>query len=585
MSAEVDRVELRDGMLVEWDVELAMDDGVSLRADVFRPPGGGPSPAILSYGLYGKGLAFQDGYPDQWTILADRYPDAVEGSSNLYANWEVVDPERWVPEGYACIRVDSRGAGRSPGYLDPWSPREAEDAYACIEWVAAQPWCTGRVGMSGISYYAMNQWRVAALRPPHLAAICAWEGAADFYRDACYHGGILCVNRRNWFERQVKPVQHGRGERGPRSRVTGELVCGPETLTAEELAQNRTDVYPTIRAHPLDDGWHRALSADLGQVGVPFLSAGAWGGQAMHLRGNTEAFVRAASADRWLELHGGEHWASFYTARGVELQRRFFGRFLRDERAGWPDEPRVRLRLQRVDGTFEDRAESEWPLRRTRWGRLHLASTGDLRPAPSPTAATLSFDALGEGVELLAPPVGERTELTGPASAKLFVSSSTADADLFLVIRVYDPDGREIAFQGSNDPRSALGKGWLRASHRRLDEALSTEFRPYHRHDRVEPLSPGEIYELDVEIWPLSVILPQGFRVALRIQGRDFERDDSARLANFAVALRGSGPYLHDDPDDRPPDVFGGVTTIHLGPDHPSSLLLPVIPSIDPAVP
>ena len=284
-----------NGMIVDWDVAIAMGDGVVLRADVFRPADAEPCPAILSYGLYGKGLAFQDGYPDQWEILAGRYPDAVDGSTNRYANWETVDPERFVPHGYACVRVDSRGAGRSPGFLDPWSPGEARDIEACIAWVAAQLWCSGLVGMCGISYYAMNQWRAAALQPPQLAAICVWEGAADFYRDACYHGGIRCVNRRNWFERQVKTVQHGVGERGPRSRVTGELVCGPETLSDEELAANRTDVYANISAHPLDDRWHRALSADWSRVQVPFLSAGAWGGQAMHLRGNVEGFVRAAS--------------------------------------------------------------------------------------------------------------------------------------------------------------------------------------------------------------------------------------------------------------------------------------------------
>jgi predicted acyl esterase len=558
-------------MLVEWDVPIKVDDGLVLRADVFRPSGLQPCPAILSYGLYGKGLAFQDGYPDQWETLATRYPDAVEGSSNLYANWEVVDPERWVPDGFACVRVDSRGAGRSPGFLDPWSPREAEDIYACIEWVADEPWCDGRVGMCGISYYAMNEWRAAALGPPHLAAICVWEGAADFYRDACYHGGIRCVNRRNWFEKQVKTVQHGVGERGPRSRVTGDLVCGPETLTEDELAANRTDVYAAISAHPLDDGWHRSLSPDWSRVRVPFLSAGAWGGQAMHLRGNVEGFVRGASRDKWLELHGGEHWTSFYAERGVDLQKRFFDRFLKDEPGRWPDEPRVRLQLQRVDGGFAEREASAWPLPETRWQRLRLGSELAV------TEGSLAFDALGAGVELAAPPVSVETQLTGPASAKLFVSSTTADADLFLILRVLDDSGEEVVFQGSNDPRSALGKGWLRASHRRLDRELSTEYRPYHSHNRVELLEPGRIYELDVEIWPISVILPPGHRIALRIQGRDFERPEASRLANFAVPLRGSGPYLHDDPDDRPSGIFGGQTTIHTGPAHPSSLFLPVV--------
>jgi hypothetical protein len=233
------------------------------------------------------------------------------------------------------------------------------------------------------------------------------------------------------------------------------------------------------------------------------------------------------------------------------------------------------LQLQQPDGNFRERGEDAWPLARTRWTRLYLAPSGLVETPPA--ASELRFDALAGELELSAAAVTSETELTGPAAAKLFVSSTTSDADLFLVVSVYDPDGAEVVFQGSNDPRSALGKGWLRASHRRLDPELSTPYRPYHRHDRVEPLEPGAIYELDVEIWPLSVILPPGYRLGLGVRGRDLERDASAQLATFAVALRGSGPYLHNDPDDRPLERFAGVTTIHVGPEHPSSLLLPVV--------
>ena len=153
-------------MLIERDVPVTMDDGVVLRADVFRPPGPDRHPVLLSCGPYAKGLAFQEGYPDQWHQLASQHPDVTRGSSNVHQNWEVVDPEKWVPDGYACVRVDSRGAGRSPGRLDPFSPRETRDLYECIEWAAGQPWSTGRVGLTGVSYYAMNQWQVAALRGP-----------------------------------------------------------------------------------------------------------------------------------------------------------------------------------------------------------------------------------------------------------------------------------------------------------------------------------------------------------------------------------------------------------------------------------
>lgn len=214
--------EARDGMRIDWDVPITVDDGLVLRADVYRPLADRRHPVILSYGPYGKYLLFEDLYTDQWRRMVDKHPDVPAGSTNKYQNWEVVDPEKWVPDGYACVRVDSRGAGRSLGFLDLWSAREARDLYACIEWAARQAWSTGKVGLNGISYYAMNQWQVASLQPPHLSAICIWEGAADYYRDLAHHGGILCSFGRAWFPGQVTKVQHGVGSRGYRSRMNGD---------------------------------------------------------------------------------------------------------------------------------------------------------------------------------------------------------------------------------------------------------------------------------------------------------------------------------------------------------------------------
>jgi predicted acyl esterase len=170
--------------------------------------------------------------------------------------------------------------------------------------------------------------------------------------------------------------------------------------------------------------------------------------------------------------------------------------------------------------------------------------------------------------------------VTGPVAAKLFVASSTTDADVFAVLRVFDPDGREVDFQGALDPHTPIGQGWLRASHRRLDPMLSTEWRPYHSQDRIEPLRPGQIYELDVEIWPTSIVVPAGHRIALTILGKDFERPGSGlQMQTFANQLRGSGPFLHDDPEDRPAEIFGARNAVHTGGAHMSYLLLPVIPA------
>ena len=135
----------------------------------------------------------------------------IAGSTNKYQSWEVCDPEKWVPDGYVCVRVDSRGCGRSPGYVEHWSPRETKDFHDCIEWAGAQPWSNGKVGLSGISYYAINQWQVASLQPKHLAAICVWEGFADFYRELSHNGGIYNTFAQNWYDMQVKTVQHGLG--------------------------------------------------------------------------------------------------------------------------------------------------------------------------------------------------------------------------------------------------------------------------------------------------------------------------------------------------------------------------------------
>ena len=566
-------------MRVEWDVQVAMDDGLVLRADVFRPPGEGKFPVILSYGPYAKGLAFQDGYPSAWQRMVAEHPDVAHGSSNLYQSWEVVDPEKWVPEGYACVRVDSRGAGRSPGFIDHFSPRETKDLYHCIEWAGVQPWSNGKVGLNGISYYAINQWHVASLQPPHLAAMCVWEGAADWYRDMTHHGGILSTFWANWYDMQVKTVQYGLGERGPRSRVTGQLVCGDETLQDRELAKNRSDFGDEILAHPLDDDYHKARSPRWDKITAPLLTAANWGGQGLHPRGNFEGFVKSKSKDKWLEAHGIEHWTHFYTDYGRNLQLRFFDFFLKSKSNGWEKQPRVQLQVRHID-RFVERHENEWPIGRTQWTRFYLQDNFSLKNEKANSSKTVTFDAMGDGVTFLSEPLAKQTEITGPLAAKLFVSSSTSDADLFLVFRVFTPDLREVVFMGAIDPHTPLAQGWLRASHRKLDKSLSTEYRPYHTHDEKQPLGKDQIVELDIELWPTSIVVPAGHRLALTVRGRDYEwqKSTGAKLSNFKNELRGCGPFLHDDPRDRPKEVFGGETTLHFGPDRMSYLLLPMIP-------
>ena len=201
---------------------------------------------ILSYGPYAKGLAFQEGYKSAWMRMTAAYPETAAGSSNKYQNWELVDPEKWVPDGYA-MRAGRFARRRPLARLSRRRGRRArpKDLYECVEWAGTQPWCNGKVGINGISYYAMNQWHVAPLKPPHLAALCIWEGSSDYYRELCRHGGILCDFLANWSRRQVGSVQHGVGERGPKSALTGEPVAGPQTLPEAELVKR---IAPTSAA-------------------------------------------------------------------------------------------------------------------------------------------------------------------------------------------------------------------------------------------------------------------------------------------------------------------------------------------------
>lgn len=187
---------------------------------------------------------------------------------------------------------------------------------------------------------------------------------------------------------------------------------------------------------------------------------------------------------------------------------------------------------------------------------------------------------MGDGATFTTPPLEKDTEITGPSALKLFVSSSTSDADLFVILRVFDPAGKEVLFQGALDPKTPIAQGWLRASHRKLDKARSLPYRPYHTHDEKQTLTPGEVYELDIEIWPSCIVVPKGYRVALTIKGKDYDHGQSAAsLSNMKNPMNGCGPFMHDDPADRPPEIFGGKVTLHFGPQYAAAVLLPVIPA------
>ena len=456
-----------------------------------------------------------------------------------------------MPRDYAVVRVDQRGSGSSPGFLDCFSETQNEDYYDVIEWAAAAPWSSGKIGLLGVSYYAMSQWQVASLRPPHLAAIVPWEGAADIYRDFFRQGGILNNGFIDmWWPNFPLKTQHGAEKAG-------------RTLSDEERAANRVDLRSSGREHHLDDEYYRRALRDLSTIEVPLLSVANWGGFILHLRGNVEGFVGAGSRHKWLRVHVGNHFEPFHTLESRHVQARFLDYWLKGADNGLLTDPPMRLAIRDGSG-FSWRDEQEWPLAWTRWTRLYLDATGRTLAEEAPGAgAEVSYEAPDGGISFSTAPLSEDTEITGPLALRLWVSSTAPDMDLFVTLRNVGPDGEDVWGIGSGGEPVAVAKGWLRASHRKLDEEKSLPYRPYHTHDREELLRPGQVVPVDVEIWPTSMVFEAGHRLVLDVDAHDGI---------------GSGRGLHDDPGDRSPGRFGGQNTLHTGGDRASFLLAPIIP-------
>jgi hypothetical protein len=551
--------EARYTVLVDKDVDVPMRDGVRLKADIFRPHDSGKFPAILNLGPYQKDKL--------WLV-----PETLEEKQNEWMNWETINPEWWVPHGYAAVRIDARGSGKSPGQYDPWSLAEAVDFYDAMEWAAAQPWCNGNIGLLGISYFAINQWFVANLRPPSLKAIIPWEGFADLYRDALYHGGIFSLFMTNWYTAHLLHHLLGRASR--------RVADGWQANTLHFWLHNN-----------LDSGAFRGSQAQWDKIDVPMFSVGNWSGMGLHLRGNTEAFMRAATPHKKLRIHLGSHVHPFYTEDGRRDQIRFFDYWLKGIDNGLMNEPPVKLAIRKGADAFDWRYEHEWPLARTRWTKFYLdlsqpvaeseVVTGRLDPAKPARTASRSYAASslgsmgstsaassqvlgggikpGMGLSLETAPLAADTEITGPLAAVLWVSSSSEDMDLFLTLRNFAPDGSEIMETGQQGLPVPVAKGWLRVSHRELDPDLSLPYRPYHRHVRRLYLTPGEIVRVEVEIWPTSMVFKKGHRIRLDIQPRDGI---------------GSAHYLHYHADYN-----FGINTVYAGGEMDSHLLLPIIPA------
>jgi uncharacterized protein len=461
----------------------------------------------------------------QYHLLRQPAPIRVSDRTS----WEAPDPAVWTALGYAVVNVDVRGAGRSDGSGDLLSDQEAGDIHDAIEWVAAQPWCDGAVGMLGVSYLAISQFKAAATRPPHLRAIVPWEGFTDAYRDLFAPGGVE--------------------ERG--------FALLWSNLVRQSMRQTH-DFGAERTRHPLDDAWWRDFAPALERIEVPMLVCGSFSDANLHTRGSFRAFARAGSAERHLYTHRGGKWATFYGADAVSAQRAFLDRHLKGADV---DVPVVRLEVrERGDVVAEVREEREWPLARTEWRTLALSADRRLAPLDAAVPGSVRIRAR-RAAATFRYRFAEDTEVTGPASVRLRASvEGMDDAALFVGLSKW-ADGRFVPFEGSYGfGRDLVATGWQRLALRA--PVPGDPHVPDHDLARPAPLRAGEVADVEVALSPSATLFRAGEELRLHVSGRPLSPVNP---------LFGSFPGRYRPSRD-------GRLTLHLGGPHPAALELPVIP-------
>lgn len=515
------------------DVEVQMRDGVVLRLNLFRPAGDGPFPVILSAHPYGK-----DRVPkkkgSRWSLNKQfrimNQPEPLRISDQT--SWEAPDPVWWVQQGYAVVNLDTRGGGHSDGRGDLLSDQEADDISEVISWAADQPWSNGRVGMLGVSYLALSQYKVAALNPPALKAICPWEGFTDAYRDFCTPGGVVEDGfARVWL------------------------------FLTNRVARLNTDLAAERRKHPLRDAWWEALTPDLSKVRVPLLVCTSFSDSNLHSVGSMRAFQETGSTERHAYAHRGPKWATFYGDEALQAQLAFFDRHLR-ERDVAPLPP-VRLEIRdRADHVVEVRDEQEWPLARTCWQQLYLCADGKLSERPASADGNVTFD-LQNTAAAFEYRFSEDTEVSGPMTLRLQVTvTGTDDPRLFVGVEEWS-HGAPVPFNGSYGyGRDRVAQGRLRLALREPDPERSRPHQPEHTFRTLQPVRDNE---------QIDVVIPLSNSATL------FHAGDSLRLIVAGRYLEPRNPLFGHFPAHYEPSARGKAT-IRCCPDQPSALEIPVIP-------
>jgi putative CocE/NonD family hydrolase len=414
------------------------------------------------------------------------------------------------------MNVDVRGNRNSRGVTPAWGSQDGRDAYDAIEWVAAQSWSNGKIGMSGNSALAISQWFAAAQQPPHLAAIAPWEGFTDIYRHSICPGGIPDVEFNKFLARRA---------------VGDEAEYMPAML----------EKYPLMNAYWADK------EAELKEITAPAYVVASYTNK-IHTRGTLKGFYGISSKEKWLRIHNDHEWEDYYEQ--ADDLRRFFDCFLKDEDNGWRETPRVRMSV--LDPGGEDtlhRPEEGFPPAGTQYRRFYLdAGSGRMAPEPVEKESSVRYrgdDGQGRGVFDIT--FDEDVEITGHMKLRLWVEAEGADdMDLFVMADKLDPEGNPLRpivkgapFSGFDGAPVEWGTGRLRVSHRRLDPGCSSPSMPYHFHTKEERLAPGEIVAVEIELCPMGMRWHAGQGLRVMVAGYNMENPQFKELPPIQTRNRG----------------------------------------------
>ena len=534
------------------EVRIRVHDGVEIAVALYMPEGDGPFPALLAASPY-------------------RYDNNSLPAGPAFL-WRETGPiELYVARGYVYANMDVRGCGRSGGEFRLLDRAEQKDLYDVIEWLGHQPWSNGKVGGIGQSYFCMAQWWMAIQQPPSLACIAAFDGLNDPYRASVYQGGILGDFFGSYWWNQNRIInRHPANGAAPR--------------------EQQCDLNLLVQQHPTyDDFWRERCAAErLHEIGVPLYSIGIWGKVDLHTRGNIEGY-RRASGPKKLRMNGPVN--AFVANRefaSVEMHERlllpFYDHYLKGQATDYASRPAVEYFVR---GANLHRSAETWPppgMRYVSWrlgaaksGSVTSLNDGSLTREHHAGAAATSYSypdpgwmmgvvGMGPGnapdparrvLTFTTAPLAADLEIAGPIRLTLYASSTGTDTDFFVKLSEQLPQAAEDRAKDLNPASFWITKGWLRASHRALDPARSTDAEPYHPHTNPEPIAPGTPYRFEIGIEPMAHRFKAGSRIRLELVNGDSAVTD----------MLWTHYYL-------PTKI--GTDTIYHSAEYPSALVLPV---------